>query len=33
MRAVEVRSHEKFKKLKHKNVYFAKPKSGSLEKQ
>jgi len=33
MRAVEVRSHERSKKLKHKNVSFAKPKGGSLEKQ
>ena len=30
MRAVEVRSHEKFKKLEHKNVYFAERKKGEL---
>lgn len=30
MRAVEVRSHERSKKLKHKNVSFAKPKRGEL---
>jgi len=32
-RAIEVRSHERSKKLKHKNVSFVKPKGGSLEKQ
>ena len=32
MRAVEVRSHERSKKVKHENVFFAKPKGVSLEK-
>ena len=33
MRTVEVRSHERSKKLNHQNFSFAKPKGGSLEKQ